>query len=112
MGSNLQLGSLPFVYLASPPPSIARDVLHDCLRHASATLRRYYRFLHDVPVEWTEYLPVERTSPLRVLDAEGRSLPRHEAEANAPGPWRDALLRWNPAGAGVWFHRATVSRRG
>lgn len=68
-------------------------------------------FLHDVPVEWTEYLPVERTSPLRVLDAEGRSLPRHEAEANAPGPWRDALLRWNPAGAGVWFHRATVSRR-
>ena len=59
-------------------------------------------FLHDVPVEWTEYLPVERTSPLRVLDAEGRSLPRHEAEANAPGPWRDALLRWNPAGAGVW----------
>ena len=69
-------------------------------------------FLHDVPVEWTEYLPVERTSPLRVLDAEGRSLPRHEAEANVPGPWRDALLRWNPAAAGVWFHRATVSRRG
>ncbi|MBQ6104209.1 MAG: hypothetical protein IJL06_11130 [Kiritimatiellae bacterium] len=69
-------------------------------------------FLHDVPVKWTEYLPVERTSPLHVLDAGGRSLPRHEAEANAPGPWRDALLRWNPAAAGVWFHRATVSRRG
>ena len=69
-------------------------------------------FLHDVPVEWTEYDPVERTSPLRVLDAEGRSLPRHEAEANVPGPWRDALLRWNPAAAVVRFHRATVSRRG
>ncbi len=68
--------------------------------------------LHDVPVEWTEYLPVSRTSPLRVLDARGRSLPQHLAESAQAGPWRDALLRWNPAGATVWFHRSTVSRPG
>ena len=69
-------------------------------------------FLHDVPVEWKEYEPVERTSPLRVLDAGGRSLPRHLDESAVPGAWRDALARWNPAGAAVLFHRATVSRRG
>ncbi len=69
-------------------------------------------FLHDVPVEWKEYLPVERTSPLCVLDADGRSLPRHLDESAVPGAWRDALARWNPAGAAVLFHRATVSRRG
>ena len=66
--------------------------------------------LHDVPVEWIAYLPVARTTALRVLDAGGRTLPQHLSQSGEAGAWRDALRSWNPAGAAFWFHRSTVSR--
>ena len=66
--------------------------------------------LHDVPVEWVAYLPVARTTALRVLDAGGRTLPQHLSQSGEAGAWRDALRSWNPAGAAFWFHRSTVSR--
>ena len=31
-------------------------------------------YLHDVPVEWTEYVPIEKTTPMTVMERDGLSL--------------------------------------
>ena len=54
---------------------------------------------HDVAVPWTEYLPVERTSDMRVVDAPGKS--RLECEAAGGGTGGEDL-------AGLIYRRAVL----
>lgn len=65
---------------------------------------------HDVDVPWQEYIPVSRETPMDVLEATDR--PRADApeDVSAAEAWRQALRNWNPAGAALFSHRATVSR--
>jgi len=53
---------------------------------------------HDVTVPWVEYLPVERRSEMRVVDAPGKS--RRECEAAAAGAGGDL--------AGLIYRRAVM----
>lgn len=67
---------------------------------------------HDVPVPWTEYLPVSRTSPLRLLETDGLSRSEFEASSAAPeAPLRARIGAWNPAGAAADFRRSILSLR-
>ena len=68
---------------------------------------------HDVPVPWTEYLPVSRTSPLRLLETDGLSRGEFEETAAAPdAPLRARVGAWNPAGIAADFRRSILSIRG
>ena len=65
---------------------------------------------HDVPVPWTEYLPVSRTSPLRLLETNGLSRGEFEEAAAAPdAPLRARVGAWNPGGAAADFRRSILS---
>jgi hypothetical protein len=57
---------------------------------------------HDVPVPWTEYIPVERTSMLLVFTCRG---PQSESEADEPA-WRTRMLARGVDPAEAAFHRA------
>ena len=68
---------------------------------------------HDVPVEWTEYLPVSRTSPLRLMETDGLSRGEFEAAAADPAAaLRARVGAWNPAGAALDFRRSILSLLG
>ena len=68
---------------------------------------------HDVPVPWTEYLPVSRTSPLRLLETDGLSRGEFEAASAAPdAPLRSRLGAWNPGNAAADFRRSILSLLG
>lgn len=66
---------------------------------------------HDVPVEWTEYLPVSRTSDMRVYDSNGKSLQEYNAASAASEEIREAFRRWNPREQACYFRRSLLSYR-
>ncbi len=64
---------------------------------------------HTIPVEWTEYLPVSRTSDMRVYDSNGKSLQEYNEAASASEEFRAAFRKWNPREQTCYFRRSLLS---
>lgn len=63
---------------------------------------------HQVPVEWTEYLPVSRTTPLAVREVEGMAGYEYE-EAGATPEWQEFFEKWKTEQAQTLCRRSLVS---
>ncbi len=67
--------------------------------------------MHDVPVNWTEYLPVQRTSPLSLVETDNLTLQDYQsrlADTSAERP--DLPCPWDPRTVASLFRRSIVSR--
>ncbi|MBP5320470.1 MAG: hypothetical protein J6334_05745 [Kiritimatiellae bacterium] len=66
---------------------------------------------HDVPVEWVEYLPVERTSRLSVSEQKGVSYAdyRKALAESTPDAWRQMFRAWSADPTRASFRRSIVS---
>ena len=65
--------------------------------------------MHQVPVEWLEYLPVSRRSEMDVVDAEG--LPRREFEGAASEAWGEFLRRHRAMAGEMRLRRGVLGGR-
>ncbi len=65
--------------------------------------------VHEVPVEWKEYLPVSRRSEMDVVDAEG--LPRREFEGAASEAWGGFLRRHRAMAGEMRLRRGVLGGR-
>ena len=66
---------------------------------------------HDVPVEWTEYLPVKRVSKLSVAEQKGVSFAdyRQALAESTPEMWRERFRAWSADPTHARFRRSIVS---
>lgn len=67
--------------------------------------------MHDVPVNWTEYLPVQQTSPLSMVEAEGLSLQDYQDRLAAPTDRPDLPCPWDPRSIASVFRRSILARK-
>ncbi len=65
--------------------------------------------LHNVPVTWIEYLPVQRTSTLIVRETDGFSLQDCEQQLPSSTDWRSFFRQWRTEPQNVTFRRSIVS---
>ena len=63
---------------------------------------------HDVPVEWIEYLPVSRKSPLAVCNAETSDHLKFADELRTP-EWKNRLASLGANAANLWFRRGLAA---
>ena len=66
---------------------------------------------HDVPVHWTEYIPVRRTSPFVVRETNEASRREFNLQKAGSEEWRRFFLRWGMAPAEIAFRRGMVYGR-
>lgn len=64
---------------------------------------------HNVPVNWTEYLPVQRISTLIVRETDGLTLQDYEQKAQASPDWQAFFSQCRTAPQGAKFRRSIVS---
>lgn len=63
---------------------------------------------HDVPVHWTEYIPVQKTSPFVVRETPEASRREFNLKKADTAEWRDFFRRWGMAPADAAFRRGVV----
>ena len=66
---------------------------------------------HDVPVHWTEYIPVQRTSPFFVRETSEASRREFNLRKAGTEEWRAFFKRWGMAPAETAFRRGVVFGR-
>ena len=59
---------------------------------------------HDIPVHWTEYLPVSRETPMAVCEA-GTSDHREFERQSRNKEWQELFSRWNAVSDSLYFRR-------
>lgn len=65
--------------------------------------------MHQVPVQWTEYLPVSRTSQLAVRDATGLTLQDFHGKVATNQDWQNFFHNWRADHNAGRFRRSIVS---
>lgn len=67
--------------------------------------------MHDVPVNWTEYLPVQQTTPLSLVETDNLTLQDYQSRLADPTKPRPELpCPWDPRTIASIFRRSIVSR--
>ena len=61
--------------------------------------------LHDIPVHWTEYLPVYRETPMAVCETGTSDLREFEQACRTGSEWRDLFTRWKAVPGSLLFRR-------
>ena len=65
-------------------------------------------YWHDVPVHWTEYFPVQRTSPFVIRESGEPCRRVFDREKTGTDEWRKVFTRWGKSPADVSFRRGIL----
>lgn len=65
--------------------------------------------VHNVPVEWIEYIPVSKSSTMVIRETEGLTLQDFEEQSSAADDWQKFFRQWQTKSGQASFRRSIVS---
>lgn len=60
---------------------------------------------HDIPVHWTEYLPVSKETPMAVVETGTSDHREFEKSCRTGKEWKDLFARWKAVPGSLYFRR-------